>query len=397
MPETPQNPPRRPAAARPGRSTTRGWRIGTLDGAPVIVTAGWLLIAAVLVALVGPQLQARLDAGPVAYLWALAVPALLFVSVLAHELAHGFAARSRKVPVREYVITLWGGHTSFTSGLRTPADSAIVSVAGPAANLALAGIGWFLGDGLPGLPGLAMAAFTYTNAFVGVFNLLPALPLDGGKLLEAAIWAIRSDRITGTLVAARAGQVLAVVILVGSIGWPLLQGQRPSVLTAVWAALVAGVLWTGAQGALRQAQAQQRARDVDLDRLATGAHVLPTSGTVADADRVLAATPSVGIVLVDGKGRPTALVDRRALAQVPGQGRDQVPLSAVAHTVPPAALVTQTRGPEAVAQVARAAQAGAAVVILIGLAGQGQGTGRAQVLGLVPIAQVVHLLGGPRA
>ncbi|UFU08076.1 site-2 protease family protein [Ruania halotolerans] len=395
MPEPAQSStPRRPARQR---STTRGWRIGTFGGAPVIVTAGWLLIAAVLVALVGPQLQTRTGAGPIAYLWALTVPALLFVSVLAHELAHGFAARWRNVPVREYVVTLWGGHTSFSTGLRTPTDSAIVAVAGPLANLALAALGWFLGDGLGGLPGLAVAAFTYTNAFVGVFNLLPALPLDGGKLLEAAVWAIRSDRISGTLVAARAGQVLAVVVLVASMGWPLLQGGRPSVVTVIWAALVAGVLWSGAQASLRHATAQRRARDVDLERLATGAHVLPTAGTVADADRVLTATPSVGIVLVDEKGRPVALVDRRALGEVPQQGRERVPLSAVAHAVPPAALVTQTRGPDAVAQVARAAQAGAAVVILVGLAGGGQRTGTAQVLGLVPVAQVVHLLGGQRA
>src|SRR5699024_313619 len=72
--------------AEPAR--TRGWRIGTLAGAPVVVTAGWLLISAVLVAVIGPWLERRLDLGIGAYLWALAVPALLFVSVLAHELAH---------------------------------------------------------------------------------------------------------------------------------------------------------------------------------------------------------------------------------------------------------------------------------------------------------------------
>ncbi|UFU04386.1 site-2 protease family protein [Ruania suaedae] len=391
---------RTPPRPRTGPAT-RGWRIGSVGGAPVIVTAGWLLIAAVLVALVGPQLQQLTGAGVLAYLWALAVPALLFVSVLAHELAHGWAARSRRVAVREYVVTLWGGHTSFDHGMRSPADSAIVSVAGPAANLVLAAAAWFLGDGLPGLPGLAMGAFTYTNAFVGVFNLLPALPLDGGKLLEAAVWAVRKDRILGTIVAGRAGQVLAVAVLAGSLLVPLLRGERPSVVTAVWAALVAGVLWTGAQASLRQARAQRTAHAVDLAAIATGAHLLRARGTVADADRVLSATPSVGIVLVDDHGRPVALVDRQALSAVPEADRQHVPLSAVAHAVPAAALVTRTRGPEAVAQVARAAQAGAAVVVLVGPqdpAGDTQGGPRtAQVLGLVPVAQVVELLNRRRA
>ncbi|WP_159622332.1 site-2 protease family protein [Ruania rhizosphaerae] len=386
---------------RPAGQTTRGWRIGSVGGAPVVVTAGWLLIAGVLIALVGPQLQSITGAGPIAYLWALAVPALLFISVLAHELAHGWAARARKVPVREYVVTLWGGHTSFSGGLRTPGDSALISVAGPAANLALAALAWFLGDGLPGLPGLALDAFTYTNAFVGIFNLLPALPLDGGKLLEAAVWSISKDRSLGTIVAARAGQVLAVVVLGGSLLVPLLRGERPSVVTAVWAALVAGVLWTGAQASLRQAKAQRSAQAIDLAAIATGAHVLHVSGTVADADQVLARTPSVGIVLVDDRGKPVALVDRQALTAVPATGRQEVPLSAVAHAIPPAALVTRTRGPEAVAQVARAAQAGAAVVILVGptdpSGDPSRGLVPAQVLGLVPVSQVVGLLGGRRA
>src|SRR5699024_4986649 len=76
-------------SSRPAdRSRTRGWRIGTLGGAPVVITAGWLLVAVVLVAVIGPWLQRRLGLGVEAYLWALSVPALLLLSVLAHELAH---------------------------------------------------------------------------------------------------------------------------------------------------------------------------------------------------------------------------------------------------------------------------------------------------------------------
>ena len=370
--------------AEPAR--TRGWRIGTLAGAPVVVTAGWLLISVVLVAVIGPWLQRNLRLGIAAYLWALTVPALLFVSVLAHELAHGLAARARGIRAREYVVTLWGGHTSFGSGLRTPADSAIVSVAGPAANVLLAGIGWAAGMVTDGLPALAVLAFTYTNGFVAVFNLLPALPMDGGKLLEAAIWAVGKDRLRGTLVAGRAGQVLAITVVVVSLGQPLLAGHRPSLTTAIWAVVVGVVLWNGAHASVRHAKAQMGARGLDLRAMASPVIGVDAAATVADLDAVVAGTTAT--VVVTDQSRPVALVSADAWRAVPPPARGSTAVTAVATALSPAAVVTVLAGPAAVARVARAAQAGAAVVVLMDPV---QGP-----LGVVPVADVVRHLGGHR-
>src|SRR5699024_3784250 len=338
-------------SSRPAdRSRTRGWRIGTLGGAPVIITAGWLLVAAVLVAVIGPWLQGRLGLGVEAYLWALSVPALLLLSVLAHELAHGLAAKARGIRAREYVITLWGGHTSFGAGLRTPADSAIVSAAGPAANVLLAVIGWGLGHLTFGMPGLAVAAFTYTNAFVAVFNILPALPMDGGKLLEAAVWRITGSRLRGTLLGGRTGQVLAVTVVVATLGVPLLQGYRPSVSTAIWAVLAGVILWNGAHAAVRYAQAQLRAGDIDLLALSRPAVGVEVSATVAEVLTLLGGRPGATAV-VTHQGRPAALVAPEALAAVPMQVRSTTPVSAVATPLTPGAALTHWHGPDAVAQV----------------------------------------------
>src|SRR5699024_9395988 len=201
---------------------------------------------------------------------------------------------------------LWGGHTSFGAGLRTPADSAIVSVAGPAANVLLAVIGWGLGHLTSGMTGLAVAAFTYTNAFVAVFNLLPALPMDGGKLLEAAVWRITGSRLRGTLMGGRTGQVLAVTVVVVSLGVPLVQGYRPSVSTAIWAVLVGVILWNGAHAAVRYAQAQLRADDVDLLALSQPAVAVEISATVTEVRTLLAGRSDLGVVLVQ-HGHPVAL------------------------------------------------------------------------------------------
>src|SRR5699024_6407769 len=375
-------------SSRPTERHTRGWRIGTLGGAPVIVTAGWLLIALVLVVLIGPWLQRRLPLGVLAYAWALAVPVLLFISVLAHELAHGLAAKARGIRAREYVITLWGGHTSFGSGLRSPADSAIVSAAGPAANVLLAVIGWALGQVTFGMTGLAVAAFTYTNAFVAVFNILPALPMDGGKLLEAAVWRLTGSRLRGTLLGGRTGQVLAVTVVVVTLGAPLLQGYRPSVSTAIWAVLVGVILWNGAHTAVRYAQAQLRAGDIDLLALSQPAVGVEVSATVAEVLILLDGRPGTTAV-VTHQGRPAALVSPEALAAVPGQARSNTPVSAVATPLPSGAALPQWHGPDAVAQVARAAQAGARTVVLI--------DPQHGVAGVLPVASVVrHLGGNPR-
>ncbi|TDE90362.1 peptidase M50 [Occultella glacieicola] len=369
------------------RTETRGWRVGRIGGAPVIITSGWALIAVVLVVTFAPWLDAQLDLGFEAYLWALALPVLLLVSVLAHELSHGLTARRFGVPVGEYVITLWGGHTSFTGAIRTPGPSAAISVAGPLANVALALLAAAGGQLTDGVASVAFAAATYSNGFVAVFNLLPALPMDGGKLLEALIWKVRGDRLTGTIVAGRCGQVVAVAIPLVVLGLPLLRGGSPSLFSAIWALLLAGMLWNGAHASVRYARAQRGAQGMDLRALAVGAHLLPAGASVADVDRSLAAAPSVAVVLVDPRGIPVALVDTEALASVPEQGRDTVPAAAVATSLGRHALITQHTGPTAVAQVARAAKAGAATVVVVALDG-----GTPQVLGLVRVADVAHAL-----
>ena len=371
----------------PASPETRGWRVGRFGGAPVIVTPGWGIIAIVLVVAFAPWIDARLGLGPMSYVGATAIPVLLFVSVLLHELAHGLVARRLGVEVGEYVVSLWGGHTAFTGAIRRPGASAAIAVAGPLTNAVLAVIFFLLARNADGVTALALSAATYSNAVVAVFNLLPALPMDGGKLLEALIWKVRGDRLGGTIAAGRLGQVLAIALPVVLVGYPFLRGSRPDIFTAVWAVLLGSVLWTGARASVRAANAQRSAGTVDLRRLAVGVHVLPALAWVADLDRARSAAPAAPTVLVDNRGMPVALVSAPALDAVPAEGRGAVPLSAVAAALPPGAVVTEHVGPRAVAQVARAAQAGAAVVVLVDLS-----TSLPQVLGVVPVALVAQEL-----
>src|SRR5690625_2005382 len=115
-----------------------------------------------------PVVRARLDLGIAAWAAvALAVPALLALSVLVHEIAHGVTAQLRGYRVREYVITLWGGHTTFMSEIDRPGAAAAVAVAGPVTNLLLAGAGWVIAPQLGSIGAFLAITLSLTNAFVG--------------------------------------------------------------------------------------------------------------------------------------------------------------------------------------------------------------------------------------
>lgn len=314
-----------------------------------------LVVAAVLTVLFLPTVRTAAPglSGPMSIVAAASFPVLLYASIFVHELAHGTVARAFGVRVREYVLTFWGGHTSFDSDLRTPGISAAVSAAGPLANLLLAGAGWLLLRELPpGLPAVVVASLVYTNLVVAVFNLLPGSPLDGGRILEALIWKVTGSRDTGLIGAGWVGRVLAVAIAAIVLGVPLLRGSQPTLTTAIWVVLIAGIVWNGASQSIKLGRARRGAASVDLRQLLTPAVVLPVGSPVGDVPAVPWGVRVGATVLVDAAGNVVAVVDPAALASVPAPVRASTPLSAVARALPRQAIITEVTGAAALAQVA---------------------------------------------
>lgn len=170
---------------------------------------------------------------------------LFLLSLLAHEFGHALAAKRRGIEVDEVALWVFGGVAKLRREPATPADEAIVAGAGPAvsAGLAVAGLAAAI---VTGALNLAMTTAVLgwlglANALLAVFNLLPGLPLDGGRLLHAALWARSGDRLKSRATAAQSGRVvgggLAIfglfTIAVGSIG-------------GLWTALVGWFVYTGA-------------------------------------------------------------------------------------------------------------------------------------------------------
>src|SRR5690625_4921543 len=349
--------------ARLGRRTASGWVIAHIRGVPVVFAPSWFVMAVVLGLVLAPALAPLVPGagGLAALAVAAAVPLMLLLGVRAHELAHGMAGRAVGSPPREYVLTLWGGHTQFATDMRTPGAAALVSVVGPLANALLAVVAW----AAQGLTDSAMATVLWqiaavSNAVVAGFNLLPGYPLDGGRVLEAVVWRVTGDRLTGLAAAGWCGRVVAVLVAVGGLARPFLLGGRPSMFTVLWVVLLAGYLWTAAGQAVTIAHARRSAAGIDLRLLAERAVALPAGTPAAAAD----AFGGHRIVLTDESGQVSGLVDPAALAQVPPPARASTPLSAVATVLPPTSVVTQLTG---AAGVAAAAQAGrtSPVVVLV--------------------------------
>ncbi|HEU5143922.1 MAG TPA: site-2 protease family protein [Dermatophilaceae bacterium] len=314
---------------QPLGSSTHGWRIATLGGVPVYLGRSWPIIAVVVVALYGPDLDDGTRPTLMAYLIACGYAVIFLLSVLLHEAAHALVARWRGQRVDRVVADVWGGHTVYEAREAAPGTMALVAVVGPLANLALGAMGWlvlpFVGDDTTRLLVYGVA---FANTFVGVFNLLPALPMDGGQIASALIWRLTGRRSTGTTVAGWLGRLLAAGLVIWAVARSLSGGQ-PDLFTLMWTGLIAMFLWQGASQAIRSGPI--------LDATAGPfAEVLePTMVVQADesVEDVVARASSMVVpmvvVVVDEAGTPLGTVDPGAALAVPPADRGRTLVSAI--------------------------------------------------------------------
>lgn len=191
------------------------FRLGTLFGFPIRINLSFLLMLAIV----------TLSAGGV-----VGLPILLvaFVSILLHELGHALVARRLGVPIREIEFHFFGGAAKMVGLPRSAGDEIRIAAAGPAVSLVLAGAGAFLGA----ITGTRFFAFVgFVNLVIGLFNLLPALPMDGGRILRAA-FAKRMGFLPATRLALRIARWFALAMAV----YGIVHGPATFVLLAV-------VLW----------------------------------------------------------------------------------------------------------------------------------------------------------
>ncbi|MEW2612656.1 site-2 protease family protein [Streptomyces sp. NPDC047880] len=330
-----------PAPQRP--EPRGGLLMGRPFGVPVYVAPSWFLVAALITWVFGGQLERVLpELGAARYLVSLFFAVAFYASVLVHELAHTVAALRFKLPVRRIQLQFFGGVSEIEKEAETPGREFVLAFVGPLLSLVLAGVFYAALLAVePGtVPGVLLAGLMISNLIVAAFNLLPGLPLDGGRMLRAVVWKITGKPMKGTIAAAWVGRALAVSVL---IGLPLLTQSgalgtdavdnvgMDTVLDALLAAILAAIIWTGAGNSLRMARLREHLPELRARALTRRAVPVETGTPLSEALRRANAAGARALVVVDADGHPLSLVREAAIAGVPEHRRPWVAVSGLAQ------------------------------------------------------------------
>jgi Zn-dependent protease/CBS domain-containing protein len=310
--------------------------LGRIAGIRVGINASVFLIIAILVAgLATGRLPAAFPGRSiVAYVIAAIIAAVLFLaSLLAHELAHSVVARRNGVEVESIVLWLLGGVAQLKGEPKTPGADFRIAFVGPLTSFALAAIFGLAAGGLAwlgaaGLPFGVLAYLAATNAMLAVFNLIPAAPLDGGRVLRAALWRWRGNRQAAAVSAARAGRFVGFAMI--ALG--VLQVVTGFGLGGVWLALIGWFVVSAAT-----AEEQHSRRDGQLAGVRVG-QVMTATPVVVDGNltveefiaRVALSQRFSTYPLVDHQGRLTGLVTLNRVRAVPPESRATTQLHDIA-------------------------------------------------------------------
>ncbi|HYO40456.1 MAG TPA: site-2 protease family protein [Nocardioidaceae bacterium] len=324
--------------AGPDRARPSGTlRVGRIAGVDVLVRSSWVLIAVLLALLVARRVEdVQPGLGAWKYVAGLVFAVLLYLTVLLHEASHALMAQRYGLPVRSITLHFLGGVTEIEGEPDTPRREFGVSVVGPLTSLGV-GLG-FLGLHQvvsDGLIGAAVEMLFWANLSIGVINLVPGLPLDGGRVLRAAVWQASGNPHHGTIVAGWGGRICAVLVLAFPFVREAMPGGSSFVSDYLLAFIIAAFLWTGASSAIVSARLRRRLPSLQARALARRTLAVPHDLPLAEAVRRAQDEQAGSIVVVDATGRPAAIVNEAAVLATPAERRPWLPVSAVARSVEP--------------------------------------------------------------
>jgi Zn-dependent protease len=322
-----------------------GLVVARVFGIPVYVSPYWFVVAALLVYVYANTLDTNIQVTRERYLVATGFVVLLYASVLIHELAHCVVARAFRLKVRRVLLYPLGGFSEIEEEPPTPGQEFLVSVAGPVLSLVLAGIAAGLTKVVPdGLPNQLIDQLFRANLLVGIFNLLPGLPLDGGRIFRAGIWRVTGKSAQATVAAGWAGRVLAVALVLGPILITAVTGGRLGSLVAgsywLWLAFIAAFMWLQSGQAIRAAKVRERLPGIQARALARRAIPIPAATPLAEAVRQAEEAQARALVVVDHEAQPIAIVNEDAVIATPPQRRPWIEVGSLARTIEPGMVLS---------------------------------------------------------
>ncbi|MFC4059244.1 site-2 protease family protein [Planomonospora corallina] len=360
-------------------------RLGRVAGIPLGVHWSGLLIVAVVVALLGASvLPSAVPGLPGESYWGVAAVTapVFFASLLAHELAHALVARRRGIGVKSVTLWMLGGVTELEEEARTPGTELAISAAGPLTSLGIGAVlfGAVLVVDGPALPWAALAWLSLVNVMLGVFNLLPGAPLDGGRVLHALLWWRHRDRARADRGAARAGEGLGMVLVAAGIAQIFLI----SPFGGLWTVLIGWFLTGAARGEAVTRTARQGLRGLRMgDIMVPGPDLAPAWADLEGftASVALRSRQSV-FPVVDFSGAPTGSVSLDAIAALAPERRAGTRVDRLARPFPPERVLAPGDPAERILECAAPPGEPVALVAEAG-----------RVVGMVTAADLARILG----
>ena len=340
----------------------RSIKLMSIAGIRIGVDATWFLMLFILIFLLSGSFRDALhSSNDVAYITTVATVLLFFVSLIVHELGHAVAARHEGVGVTRIELFLFGGTTHMSREANTPGEEFRIAVAGPLGTLLvllvclgldMAIVGphrlWHaveLNSNAPITPVLlALSWLVPMNALILVFNLVPAYPLDGGRIARAIVWRVTGDKLRGTRAAARIGEGFA--FLLAAIGLVLAFATNQS-FTGIWLLFLAFMIWQSAHAAMGGTAAAQRVQGVRVaDIMDHEPVVVPGTTTVAQAlDEYFLRYNEQWLPVVDGDGYFIGIARRERAQERVDAGEGWITTGAILESDAPALMQVQESQP----------------------------------------------------
>ena len=351
----------------------RSWRIGTIGGIPVNVDSSWVWIAVLVVYSLWSRFDVsygNVQTGP-ALAYAVLGAVLFFGSVFLHELAHAVVARASGIQVLGITLVFFGGFTSAKSDEKGPGPAFAIAAVGPGTSLALGALYWALSRAtLSGSPlSGALGYVAFVNLLMAGFNLLPGLPLDGGRMLEAAVWRLTHDRERGARVAAVVGMGIAGLLVTAALFFV----SKNEPFMGIWLLIIASFIFQAARGSRQQIVLRRRLSSATVaDAMDPPPPAVPADMTLSEAlDRFLRGHEHEAFPVVE-EGRVIGMVTFGSAREV---GMHD-PLRPARDAVIPLENVLTASPDEPLEQVATRLGAGRAALVLRDGALVGAITGR---------------------
>lgn len=309
-------------------------RLGKFLGIDVLLQPSWLVVAAILSYMLASYSQiTSLHLGGWRYIAAFIFVVALYLTIFVHEISHALMARRLGMPVRYISLNFLGGMTALENETENAMDSFKVAVVGPLTSLVIGAV--FVGIDAThptGFVGVLVQGLAWSNVAIGILNLVPGFPLDGGRILYAISWRLTGSQDRALLIAGQVGRAAVIIFVV----LPLIlvpREQNPLFSAILSVVIIASFVWLGSTAAVRTAKIRMRLPAIHARQLARPVIVVPGDLPIAEAVRRAQEANAGGILTHASNDELTGIVSETALLAVPDRQRPWQAVSTISRRI----------------------------------------------------------------